>query len=186
MHYYFLASRLPPLAIGEVPEITWEEFLFLLDANLTPSDRYWVNLLRFYFDLENIRHFWLEEELDPLGRLNALELEEALLTGEGFPEYVYTYLEQYPEQEDRLKNFSWLIASFYRENLRNAPQFLLDYMKMERSLRLVLVAFRAKRMGRDLATELQFEDPEEDLIAQLMAQKDAKEFDPQRNSLSSK
>lgn len=178
MQYYFLASRLPPLALGEVPDITWEEFLFLLETNLTQADWRWVNVLRLYQDLINIRHFWMGEEIDPLGRFDVLELEEALLTGYGFPEYVYAFLEQYASKEERLKNFPSLIVRFFTQELLNAPDFLREYLQLERELRLVFLGFRAKKLGRNLATELQFENPDDDLIAQLLAQKDDKAFEP--------
>lgn len=178
MQYYFLASRLPPLALGELPDITWEEFLFLLETNLTRADWHWVNVLRLYQDLINIRHFWLGEAIDPIGRFNELELEEALLTGDGFPDYVDAFLEQHPSKEERLKNLASLTVSFFTQELRGAPEFLRDYLQLERELRLVFLGFRAKKLGRNLATELQFENPDDDLIAQLLAQKDDQVFEP--------
>ena len=41
-----------------------------------------------------------------------------------------------------------------------------------------MAAYRARRLGRDLSVEFQYEDPEDDIVAQLLAQKDAKEFEP--------
>ena len=178
MQYYFLASRLPDLEIGQQPDITWEEFLFLLDTNLTSSDGHWVDSLRLYYDLENIRRFWLDEELDLRGKLSPVELEEALLNEEHLPPLVYDYFDKYPHRQDRLKHFSSLLATYFRQVAPKAPKFLKDYLAFERQLRLVLLGFRAKQLGRDLALELQYEDPEDPLVAQLMAQKDAKGFEP--------
>ena len=54
----------------------------------------------------------------------------------------------------------------------------MSYLNFERELRLVMAAFRAKKLRYDLSVELQYEDPEEELIAQLLAQRDAKTFEP--------
>jgi Protein of unknown function (DUF2764) len=48
----------------------------------------------------------------------------------------------------------------------------------ERKFRLVQTAFRAKYLKRDLLEELQFENPEEGFIQQLLVQKDSEKFDP--------
>lgn len=53
-----------------------------------------------------------------------------------------------------------------------------SFLEFERQFRLVQTAFRAKRMGKDIFTELQFEDPTDDFVAQLLAQKDSKTFEP--------
>lgn len=42
----------------------------------------------------------------------------------------------------------------------------------------MLMAFRAKKLGRDVAYELQFEDPYNDFVAQILAQKDSKAYEP--------
>ena len=42
----------------------------------------------------------------------------------------------------------------------------------------MLLGFRAKKLGRNLASELQYEDPEDPIVAQLMAQRDAKQYEP--------
>ena len=47
---------------------------------------------------------------------------------------------------------------------------------MEREIRLILVALRAKKFGRDLLLELQYEDSDTDFIAQMLAQKDAAQY----------
>jgi hypothetical protein len=41
-----------------------------------------------------------------------------------------------------------------------------------------LLALRAKRQKRELVRELQFEDPADPLIAQMLAQKDAPDYTP--------
>jgi hypothetical protein len=178
MLYYFLGSRLPALEIGQQPEITWEEFLFLIENNLTKSDLHWVNTLRFYDDLDNMRRFWIGEEPNPRGTFNVVDLEAALLNSATLPSYVSAYLEQYSQREERVRHFPALIAAYFRQDVSKAPAFIRDFLQFERQLRLVLTGMRAKALGRDLATELANEDPDDPLVIQLMAQKDSKGFEP--------
>ena len=54
----------------------------------------------------------------------------------------------------------------------------LKYYEFERELRLILTALRAKRSGKDIIRELQFEDPTDPLVADILAQKDARRLRP--------
>lgn len=177
--YYFLGTVLPPLRLEEKPEITWDELQKLLKDNLNHKDEAQVQVLRRYFDLLNLRAFLKNEPLDPFGNLDRNALEEALLGTPGFfPSYVMHYLEQHESREERLYHFPELFAAFFREEVNLQEGFLKQYLDFERKLRLVLTAFRAKQLGRDIAQELQFEDPDEEFIVQLVSQKDSKTFEP--------
>ncbi|MFQ5728988.1 MAG: DUF2764 family protein, partial [Waddliaceae bacterium] len=59
-----------------------------------------------------------------------------------------------------------------------AEDFVQEYLAFEREWRLVLTGFRAKKLGRDVTAELQFEDPYDEVVAQILAQKDAKTYEP--------
>lgn len=177
--YYFIGTALPPLRIGEEPEISWEGLQRLLVDNLTKKDYEQTRVLRRYFDLLNMRAFLKKEPLDPFGNLDKNDVEEALLGQPGlFPPYVMRYLDQYESKEDRVFHFPQLIAAFFREEVDDNKGFLKHYLEFERNLRLVLTAYRAKQLGRDMAKELQFENPDEDIIVQLISQKDSKTFEP--------
>ncbi len=177
--YYFLAISLPKLEIGHKPDISPDELKTLLVENLTPSDLRKTMKLRWFYDLSNIQAFWIDEPLDYWGNLDRNELEEELLTGEGcLPKYVFSFLREYESKEDRLKYFPMLYFKYFDDLAENNSGFLRDYGKFERDLRLALVAYRARLLNRDLAKELQYEDPEADIIVQLMAQKGSKTFVP--------
>jgi len=106
-------------------------------------------------------------------------LEEALISQVGLPDFVYNFLDAHEKKEDRLRNYPFLLAQFFRSAATHYSKgFLHDYLNFEREWRLVFTAFRAKKLGRDLSVELQYENPEEDLIAQMLAQKDAKTYEP--------
>ena len=175
-NYYFLASLLPPLEIGAKPELPFRVFGKLLKVNLTPADLKQVQTVRRYYDIRNVRSWWLEEELSPYGNLKRPDLEEAHLTGEGLPDYVNDFLDRFERTEDRLHHFPSLVATYFNEEIKEAKGYLLRYLTFDREWRLVAAAFRCKVQGRSLAEELQYEDPYDDLVAQLLAQKDAKSW----------
>ena len=177
-NYYFLANILPPIQIGETPDLSFIDFTRMLGLNLKDRDQEKVAVIRRYFDLQNLRLLWQQEELDLRGNLSELELEEALLMEEGFPDYLFQFLKKYEGLPERLRHFPALITHYFREEASVAEGFLQDYLTFEREWRLVLMGFRAKKLQRDLTTELQFEDPTDPLVAQLLAQKDSKNYEP--------
>jgi hypothetical protein len=177
--YYYLATVLPKLHIGVPPEISFHEFLTLLKDNLTKSDLHKVAQIRWFYDIQNIRAFWNHEALDYWGNLNTNELEEALLNREGpLPSYVFDFLNEHESEEDRKKYFAVLMATFFAQESTQSSKFLREYYRFERDLRLTLTAFRARQLNRSLTRELQFENPEDPIVAQLLAQRDAKHFEP--------
>lgn len=175
--YYYVGTFLPTLSLDERPEITFGELDVLYRDNLTHWDYEKVLLLRRFYDILNLRSFWQEERLDPRGEMDPLELGEALVSRSGLPDYVYDFIDRYPKKEDRIHHFPFLLAKFFQSAQKLRDPFLRQYLNFERELRLVMTAFRAKKLGRDLSVEFQYEDPEEDLIAQLLAQQDAQSFE---------
>jgi hypothetical protein len=176
--YFFTTSSLPPLTIGEVPEMSFDELDTLLYENLLPGDYKQTKILRRYYDILNIRAFLKGDQIDPHGNIDINDLDEAIVDHVYFPKYVLDFLDTYKTKEDRLKFFASLISDFYKYEVKGANPFLQEYLNFERNLQLVLVGFRAKLLKRNLSKELQFENPEDDIIAQILAQKDAPFFEP--------
>lgn len=177
--YYYIGTALPALYFDVPPEISLSEFEHLLKDNLTEHDYEKTQVIRNAYDILNLKSLWLEEELDFWGNYDAHALEEALVSQVGLPQYIYDFIEAHEKVEDRIRYFPALLARFFKEETAKHPKgFLHDYITFEREWRLVFLGFRAKKLGRDLSVELQYEDPEEDFIAQLLAQKDAKTFEP--------
>ena len=125
-NYYFLAISLPQLSLDAPPEITFPQFSTLLRDNLTEKDYRKTALIRRLYDLLNLKALWKDEEIDPHGELNANELEEALLTQSGLPDYVFAFMEKYPTTPERLAHFQSLIATFCREAIEESGGFLRD------------------------------------------------------------
>jgi hypothetical protein len=177
-NYYFLATALPPLEMGTAPEMPFSYLQELMRTGLNGRDLEQVAVIRRFYDLQNIRALWKHEPCDLRGNFDQAELQEMLVGREGLPDYVDDFTTRYESTADRLRYFPALLATFFKKEIGQAHGFLKQYLTFEYEWRLVLTGFRAKQLGRDIAVELQFEDPNEDLVAQLLAQKDAKTYIP--------
>lgn len=177
-NYYFLGTLLPELQIGEAPEIGLNELEDLLKDNLSTDDYAKTRLIRNFYDISNLRAYWKGNPLDSYGNFTESELEEALVTHTLLPAFVFRFMDKYESNEERLCHYPELFAFFFRNAIKNTSGFFKYYLSLERELRLILVAFRAKKLGRDIYKELQDENPEEDFIAQILAQKDAPNYEP--------
>lgn len=177
-NYYFLAASLPPLVLGQKPEISFEEVKHLLEVNLSKKDLEKTVVLRRFVDLQNIRSLILEEPIDLRGNLTEKELDEALLIHNILPVYVFDFLDQYESLSERVRNFFGLFSKFFSEEIPKQKGFLHRYLSFEHSWRLIMAALRAKELHRDLVQELQFEDFSEPLVSQMLAQKDAPVYEP--------
>ncbi|MBX9922674.1 MAG: DUF2764 domain-containing protein [Rhabdochlamydiaceae bacterium] len=177
-NYYYLAASLPPLEFPLATEASFASLQNALELNLSKEDLEKVKKLRLFVDLTNIRLFLQEEEIDPRGNLKEKELEEALLSETMLPEYVFDFLKEHETLSEKLKNFSSLLAQFFREEIPKQTGFLREFFEFERQWRLVVLAMRAKKMRRDFAQELQFEDLHDPFVMQILAQKDTDTYEP--------
>lgn len=176
--YYYLACALPKITLKVKPDINFEEIKFMLYVNLNKADLNKFMLFRRFIDITNLRLLWLNQEIDSRGTLNVAQLEDVILIKDVFPDFVFDFLDKYERKEDRLKYFSFLISSFFKEIIFNSSGFLKFYFKFERDMRLIMTAIRAKKLKRDISYELQFEDLHDDLVAYILAQKDMDSFVP--------
>lgn len=173
--YYFAVTALPPLSFGIPPEITFKELRDFALMNLNEADMEKFLMILQPIDLYNVKALWMGLPLDEKGTLGAKELEEALLIRDLLPEYLIDFLDEHESVEERLRYFSSLYASMYRQKFKG---FLDTYFQFEREVYICLTALRAKKTGRDIIRELQFEDPTDPMAAQAIAQKDMPEYDP--------
>lgn len=176
-NYYFLVPSLPRLRLGEKPDITFERLITLLEENLSKKDLQQTQVLRRFVDINNIRSLLLEEKVDHRGNLNEKELDEALLVKNILPQYVFDFLDQFEKPADRIRHFSGLLSVYFSVEISRAKGFLKRFLVFERECRLVLLALRAKQLGRDVVKELQFEDLTDPFVAQILAQKDADQYE---------
>lgn len=176
-NYYFLGTLLPDLNLDQPPEINFREFDQLLHDNLSAHDYAKAQIIRNFINIFNLLAYWKKEPLDPMGNFNENDLEESLITRTNFPPYIFQYIDKYETNEDKIRHFPELLTTFFHNEIVHATGAFKVYLTMERDLRLILLAFRAKKLNRDLLKELQYEDPEDDLVAQILAQKDAPAYE---------
>ena len=177
-NYYFVAPSLPVLVLGDIPDLSFKEVMYRLEMNLNKKDLEQVATIRRTIDLQNIRTLYLEEPLDDHGNLSEKELDEALLVEADLPEYVFEFLGQFDEPKEKARNYYGLLSNFYAHEIPKAKGFLQSWLMLQRDMRLVLAAIRAKKMDRDIVKELQFEDFTDPLVAQILAQKDMDTYEP--------
>ena len=177
-NYYFLAASLPPIALGEKPDLSFDELVSRLAINLEPNDWQKTVVFRRWIDLNNIRALFLEDAIDPRGNLSEKELDQALLLQDGLPDYVFDFLDKFESVQEKLRFFPGVLAAYFREETPLQRDFLKRYLEFERGWRLVMVGIKAKELGRDLTEELQFEDSKDSLVIDLLSQKDASAYEP--------
>lgn len=172
----FVGTALPDLKIDHPPEVGFEEYNRLLQDNLDESEYAPFKTLRLFYDLENIRLFWKNRNLNIRGNFSLKDLEEESLNQAIFPLWMIEYLEKYATIEDRLLHFSEMSSNFFKLEAESATGFLKKYFNFERELRLLLAAMRAKMLNRDLSKELEGEDLDDPFILDILAQKEGKSY----------
>lgn len=176
--YVFLVPFLPPLSLDKPTELSFEELISLLQVNLSRKDLEKIKVLRLSIDLANIRNLLLGKPIDPHGNLSEKELDEALLLKSDLPQYVFDFLDQFEENAIKLKNFWGLYTQFFAEEIAKQKGFLKNYLTFERESRLVLLSLRASQAKKNLLQELQFEDPLDPFVTNILLQKDLERYTP--------
>lgn len=181
--YYFLSSLLPQLEIGHVPELGFFELKQYLQVQLSDHDLEVFQRFMRLTDLDNFRALWAGEPIDPRGNLTTEELEQAQENlswpgDEPFPPYLLSFLTKYTKNEERIRDFSRIVSRFLEDGRRMERGFFREYFGFEREWRLVMLGFRAKKLGKPVEVELQYEDATDPIVAQILAQKDAKIYEP--------
>ena len=176
--YYFVTASLPTLEPEVEPELHLEKFLALCAENLTAEDMGMVRKIQQLVDIANLAALWRGQPLDNRGSLRAAELEGEEALASKMPAFVAEFLDKYPTTAERIHHHGWLVARFFQDAIPASSGFLHDYFTFERAWRLIMVAMRAKELGKDLGQELQWEDPRDPVVALLLAQRDAPNFEP--------
>lgn len=181
MSYYYLAASLIPIEFGDIPELSFLDLVEKYQMNLTSQDKKQLEIIRLFFDLENIKQLYTFRStpihLDPKGNLSKKELKQALEEKDFFPDYVNDFLKQHEANKDAIFNFSSLISSYFIHEGKKASGFLKQYLEFERNWRLILTGFRAKKLKRNLYKEFVFEDLKDPVVSIIIAQKDSPYFE---------
>ena len=174
--YYYVATALPTLKIGDPPEISFEELMVLLKENLNKKDFKKIEQLRLYYDIQNLKALWKKKPFNRFANFNSVQLEENLIDETHLPWYVFDFIEKYESIASRLSHFEELVSHYYLYEIQGAKGFLKKYLSFEKEWRLIFLGFRAKVLSFSLSHELQYQDPHEEIVAQMMAQKDSKSY----------
>lgn len=176
--YFFLSSNLPTLKLSERPDITFAELGHMLAESLNPKDLEKVRVLRRKIDLYNLRSLWFGEKIDLRGNLSEKELDEAILSQFGLPDYVTDFLTRYSEASDRIAHFEELIATYYAEETPEKEGFLKSYLEFERAVRVVLTGLRASKLKMDVNHALRFEDRGDAVVLSVLGSAGGESYDP--------
>lgn len=176
--YYYLSTALPPLEMDTENLVSWHYLKEVLQTWLSDADWDKLRVLCGRYDIENLKRLWQRQPLDPLGNYEAAELESAVVRQSDLPEYVLEFLREFHSTEERLKAYPKLVSCYFQETIKKSRGFLREYLEFEWQMRLTLTALRAKRLGRDLGEELQYEEAQNPFVAEILAQKESASFAP--------
>lgn len=181
MTFYYLASSLTPIEFGDLADYGFLDLLEKFDLSFSGADRKSFQVLRLFYDIENIKKLLVTTsapvELDSRGNLNKKELLEALEQRTFFAEYVFDFFDTFTSSKDRLNNFSRLVSDYFRYEAEKASGFLKSYLNFERDYRIILTAFRAKKLKKNIEAEFAFEGFKDPILEYVLNQKDSPYFE---------
>lgn len=167
---FFLFGVLPPLEFGFKPEITSKELSPLLELNLGKGVLKKVKVLKMWIDLFNIYLLTIGGKFDSRGNYSKSLLKELISSLDELPDYLIDFLQKYETEEERYTHFREVVASYFVEEEKRERGALRKFLSFEHELRIVSGAFHAKREGRSIAQELQYEDMGDPIVAFCLAQ----------------
>ncbi len=176
--YYFLICSLPRISLQQQMDISFEELMALMHLNLTEEDLQKVYTLRSIYDYLNLRAYWQKKPLDPKGALDEKKMEHALLAKDYFFDEVFSFMETHQSVEKRLQEFTLIFSKFFNVMIEENQGFLKKYFRLEKHIRQVMSALRAKKMKRDLTKELVEEENDDFFLWDILAQKDTDQYIP--------
>ena len=173
---FFLGNLLPQLKLGENPGISFEELMALYRENLSAHGWKKIKCLQSFVDLKNVEKVLKGLPINPRGTLSEKELKEALLSQSRLPEFLIDFVQEFPTPSKQMQHFAKAFSLYFREMEKKCRGFLKEYFRFERNWRIVFAGYRSKKLGVDLMGELQYEDPFDPIVAEILAQKDLPHF----------
>jgi hypothetical protein len=150
-NYYFLVSGLPDLILDEGKNIpSFSEFMMEVEEQVSSGDLELLRCVCLPLDNSNLIKVLQnsKEEFDPRGNFTRDQITSAIKSGDGLPEYMLTFLEDY--KENRLSS-SPLIAQdqlncyFYEHMIAHPNQFIREWFTFELNLRNLIVGINSRR-----------------------------------------
>lgn len=177
MKHYFLYNFLPPLEIQTRPDIAFSQLLDSYNVNLTRQEKEKLRVIQLFTDLNNIYAHLTGGRWNSKGTLTQEELKERLEKGEDLPPYVLDFFAKYDNPKDQKRFFSEILVEYFQSEKGKHEGFIKEFLRFERELRLLLIAYRSKKIHADIIEELQFEDLNDPLVFDIIARKDAAQYE---------
>ncbi len=172
MRRLFVSGSLPPLEFDSKPDINSPLLRSLFEENLSKRELKKIHVLQFWIDLSNIQNaMYKTKSFDPRGMFSEDMLKMLLKEGDGLPEYVTSFFADFTTEAERKRNFLALVAGYFQEERKKAKGFVREFLEFEHNIKILLTGFRTKRLGRDVARELQFEDSADPIVQMVLLQK---------------
>lgn len=178
MTYYYTTSALPDINFENDLEISWSQLIQVLELNL--SKRHLDDLfnLRLLYDIENLRHYFMNEDFNGYGNHSRNSLKESIASYQNLPSYIFDFLGKYQKIEQRIENFDLLFSQYFQNIPESSSSFLNRYGQFEYTFRLTCSALRAKQFKHDYLKVFRYEDIADPIVFELVAQKDSNEIEP--------
>ncbi len=172
--HFFIYSSLPAIDFTCKPDISNDDFMSLLNLNLSKRQMKKVNTLKLWIDIYNVHASLLSDSFDDRGNFSKSFLYKLLfekeIIVEKVPDYILEFLYKYDNEEDRKKNIGWLISQYFKNEIKNSSGFLKEFLTFEYRWRVLIAGYRCKKIGRDLIRELQFENMDDPIVEYVLAQ----------------
>lgn len=178
MDYYFTTSALQDIRFDQDLPISWDQLMQILQLNLSEKHLNELFSIRLLYDIENLRHYFMEEPLNSYGNHTKNTLKNALASFQELPSYIFDFLSKYSKTEQRIDHFDMLFSQYFQNLPQTNSRFIQEYRQFEYTFRLSCAALRAKMSDFDYLKVFEYEDIADPIVFQLLSQKDANEIEP--------
>ena len=162
---------MPPLEFGLRPELSSKGLYELLEETVPQKELY---VWKLWIDLSNIHALLAGGLFDSRGNYSRSTIRALLASEDGLPEYVFEFLRDYEGEEKRREAFSALIAKYFQEEMAKHRGYGKRFLAFEHDMRVLLAGYRAHKLKRDIAWELQYEDMSDPVVYMTLMQKDVR------------
>ncbi len=174
MSLYFAIASLPKLEFDAKPDTTTVAVIEIFEMNLSGKALEQLKVLRRWIDLRNLsRVLHHHTYFDYRGNESKSTLKECLESQQDLPQYFFDFLSKFDTEESQKKNFSYLIADYFRYERKKATGLLKEFLQFENEWRIILASYMTKKSGRNLGDVLRFEDMNDPIIQIALVQKDS-------------
>lgn len=151
--------------------------MVLFKMNLSNQDWIKVQKIRLLFDLRNTVESSSQSLLFPYGNYSKEDLQQLVLGEEIFNQETLDMIKQYENHADLRKHFYPILTRYFQTVIGEEKGFVKDFFIFEHQMRILLTAYRAKRMNRSVLTELSYEDIADPFVTDIFNQKEAAKFE---------